>query len=77
MWEYTIGGYQVIKKWLSYRERQVLGRDITKDEAREFTHMVRRVAALLLLEPQLDQNYAATKINSYSYEAASAAPGAK
>lgn len=25
VWEYTIGGYQVIKKWLSYRERSVLG----------------------------------------------------
>jgi len=41
IWEYMIGGYQVLKKWLSYRERQVLGRDITKDEAREFTHIVR------------------------------------
>ena len=27
VWEYTIGGYQVIKKWLSYRERDLLGRD--------------------------------------------------
>jgi len=26
VWEYTIAGYQVIKKWLSYRERDVLGR---------------------------------------------------
>jgi hypothetical protein len=26
VWEYTIGGYQVIKKWLSYREREILGR---------------------------------------------------
>jgi Type ISP C-terminal specificity domain/N-6 DNA Methylase len=46
VWEYAIGGYQVLKKWLSYRERQVLGRDISKDEAREFTHIVRRIAAL-------------------------------
>jgi Type ISP C-terminal specificity domain len=36
VWEYTIGGYQVLKKWLSYRERQVLGRDITKDEATNY-----------------------------------------
>lgn len=67
IWEYTIGGYQVLKKWLSYRERKVLGRDIRKDEAREFTHIVRRVAALLLLEPKLDINYVATKTNSYPY----------
>jgi hypothetical protein len=73
----TIGGYQVLKKWLSYRERQVLGRDITKDEAREFTHIVRRIAALLLLEPELDKNYRAAKIKTHPYKAASAAPAAK
>ncbi len=27
VWSYTIGGYQVMKKWLSYRERPLLGRD--------------------------------------------------
>lgn len=70
VWEYTIGGYQVLKKWISYRERQVLGRDITKDEAREFTHIVRRIAALLLLEPELDRNYAAIKTNCHSWSAA-------
>jgi len=26
VWEYTIGGYQVMKKWLSYREQPLLGR---------------------------------------------------
>jgi len=57
-WEYSIGGYQVLKKWLSYREKSVLGREITRDEAREFTHMVRRIAALVLLEPPLDASYA-------------------
>jgi hypothetical protein len=25
VWRYTIGGYQVVKKWLSYRERALLG----------------------------------------------------
>ncbi len=73
VWEYAIGGYQVLKKWLSYRERQVLGRDITKDEAREFTQIVRRIAALLLLQPELDANYAATKIGAYSYRNKAAA----
>jgi hypothetical protein len=53
-WEYKIGGYQVLKKWLSYRDKSVLKREITKDEAREFTHMVRRLAALILLEQRLD-----------------------
>jgi len=71
VWEYTIGGYQVLKKWLSYRERQVLGRDITKEEAREYTHIVRRIAALLLLEPELDKNYAAINAHCHPWSAAS------
>jgi hypothetical protein len=70
VWDYAIGGYQVLKKWLSYRERQVLGRDITKDEAREFTHIARRIAALLLLEPELDKNYSAVKAKCHEWSAA-------
>ena len=26
VWGYRLGGYQALKKWLSYRERRVLGR---------------------------------------------------
>lgn len=54
VWSYTIGGYQVIKKWLSYRERALLGRALTADEAREVMNIARRIAAILLLEPALD-----------------------
>jgi len=61
VWDYTIGGYQVIKKWLSYREHDLLGRPLTPDEAREVTHMARRIAALILLQQQLDKNYQAVK----------------
>jgi len=64
VWDYTIGGYQVIKKWLSYREFALLGRALTPDEAREVTHMARRIAALILLQPELDKNYAAVKAAS-------------
>jgi hypothetical protein len=67
VWEYTVGGYLVLKKWLSYRETVVLGRDITKDEVREFTHMVRRIAAMLLMEPVLDANYVAVKSAAYAW----------
>lgn len=70
VWDYTIGGYLVLKKWLSYREQEVLGRAITKDEAREFTQMVRRVAALLLVETDLDKNYIRVKSDTYSWPAA-------
>jgi hypothetical protein len=62
VWDYTIGGYQVMKKWLSYREFELLGRALTPDEAREVTHMARRIAALILLQPELDKNYQAVKL---------------
>ncbi|HEX8072373.1 MAG TPA: type ISP restriction/modification enzyme [Pyrinomonadaceae bacterium] len=69
VWAYTIGGYQVIKKWLSYREHELLKRALTADEAREVTHMARRIAALCLLEPLLDDNYAAVKAATYTWPA--------
>ena len=62
VWEYTVGGYQVMKKWLSYREAALLGRDLTPEEAREVTAMARRIASLLLLESGLDANYQAVKM---------------
>ncbi|MEK7215247.1 MAG: type ISP restriction/modification enzyme, partial [Chloroflexota bacterium] len=61
VWAYTIGGYQVMKKWLSYRERQLLGRPLRLEEIREVQNMARRLAALLLLQPRLDANYQAVK----------------
>lgn len=59
VWEMTIGGYPVVKKWLSYRELRVLGRPLTVDEMTYITHVVRRLKALLLLGPELDANYRA------------------
>jgi hypothetical protein len=61
IWSYTLGGYPVIKKWLSYREKKVIGRDLTFDEIRHVQHMTRRIAALLQLEPRLEANYDAVK----------------
>jgi hypothetical protein len=57
VWEYTLGGYQVLKKWLSYRETAVLGRPLKPEEAREFMHIARRIASLLVLNAALDNNY--------------------
>jgi hypothetical protein len=58
---YTLGGYQVIKKWLSYREHDVLGRPLKPDEAAYISEMVRRIAAILLMGPALDKRYADSK----------------
>ena len=49
VWRYKLGGYQVLKKWLSYRERGVLGRALVPEEVWYFAEVARRVAAMLLL----------------------------
>ena len=49
VWTYKLGGYQVLKKWLSYRERGVLERALTPDEVQRFTDMARRIAAILTI----------------------------
>lgn len=48
VWNYRLGGYQVLKKWLSYRERKVLGRSLNVDEVGHFSELARRVASILL-----------------------------
>ena len=47
VWNYKLGGYQVLKKWLSYRETKVLGRPLTPAETQHFTDTARRIAVLL------------------------------
>jgi Type ISP C-terminal specificity domain/N-6 DNA Methylase len=65
VWNYTLGGYQVLKKWLSYREftaeptSPLLHRALRPEEAAYFSQVVRRIAAILLLGPALDQSYQA------------------
>jgi hypothetical protein len=67
-WEFYIGGYQVIKKWLSYRERDLLGRAMKVEEVIEVTAMVRRLTALVLLRPTLDENYRKVKGSPFAWE---------
>ena len=49
IWSYKLGGYQVLKKWLSYREQKVLGRALLPTEVQHFTDTARRIAAILLV----------------------------
>ncbi len=53
VWADHIGGYQVIKKWLSYRERDLLGCPLSMEEVREVMNMARRLAALVLMGASL------------------------
>ena len=48
VWNYKLGGYQVLKKWLSYREEKVLGRRMLPEEVQHFMNTARRIAAILL-----------------------------
>jgi hypothetical protein len=70
VWNYTIGGYQVIKKWLSYREKELLGRGLTPEEVRYVTEMARRLAALISLQPTLDDNYRGVIERTYNWNPA-------
>lgn len=67
VWDYTLGGYQVIKKWLSYREKDILGRALKPDEVAYVSEIVRRIAAVLLLSPALDSNYEGIKANTLEW----------
>jgi Type ISP C-terminal specificity domain/N-6 DNA Methylase len=67
VWDFTIGGYQVMKKWLSYREQRVLGRALSPPEIVEVTAMARRLAALVLLQPALDANYKAVAAATWAF----------
>jgi len=58
----------VIKKWLSYRESELPGRTLTPDEAREVMRMARRIAALIILQPELDANYLRVKANAFDWQ---------
>ena len=59
VWAMTIGGYPVVKKWLSYREFRVLGRPLFQEEMTCITEVVRRLKALRLMGEPLDANYRA------------------
>ncbi len=50
VWQYRLGGYQVLKKWLSYRERPILGRSLELEEVQHVVEVARRIAALLSLK---------------------------
>ena len=49
VWGYKLGGYQVLKKWLSYREHDILRRPLAAHEVQHFADTARRIAAILSL----------------------------
>lgn len=67
VWEYYIGGYQVVKKWLSYREKTMLGRGWRVEEAEYVIEMIHRIAALILMRGELDANYIGVKEDTWPW----------
>ena len=49
IWNYRLGGYQVLKKWLSYRERSILDRPLLPEEIQHFSETARRIGAMLMI----------------------------
>ena len=48
VWRYKLGGYQVLKKWLSYRERPILGRELCRKEVLYFVEVARRITSIVV-----------------------------
>lgn len=59
VWDTHIGGYQVLKKWLSYRDGSILGRPLSEAEVAHVQATARRLAALRLMGPALDASFRA------------------
>ena len=47
VWHYKLGGYRVLKKWLSYRESAILNRPLRPEEVQYFTDSARRIVGVL------------------------------
>ena len=48
VWNCQLGGYQVLKKWLSYSERKLPGRELRAEGAQHIGATARRITAILL-----------------------------
>ena len=57
----------MIKKWLSYREKAILGRGLMVEEAEYVSEMARRLAVLIKMRPELDDNYNTVKADTWSW----------
>jgi hypothetical protein len=69
VWNYQLGGYPVLKKWLGYRQADRRdGEALTDDERRWFRQIIQRIAALLALGPSLDALYEDAAANAFTAE---------
>ncbi len=59
IWEYTIGGYQVCKKWLKDRKE----RQLTLDEIRTYCRIITALGHTMEIQQQLDEFYSRVEKN--------------
>jgi hypothetical protein len=74
VWDFTVGGFQPLKKWLSYRERTILDRALTITETGYFRDTARRLAKIRLLGPELDTNFRACADAAYAWRSSPPGP---
>jgi len=67
VWMYTAGGYQALKKWLSYREKDVLGRPLRGEEMLHFAQTARRITEILAMGPALDDAHRAARVDALAW----------
>jgi hypothetical protein len=69
VWDYQLGGYPVLKKWLGYRQADRRdGKPLTDDERKWIRQVIQRVAALLALGPSLNELYQDATTNAFTIE---------
>jgi len=67
VWTYQLGGYPVLKKWLSYRQADRRdNKPLSTDERRWLRSIVQRVAAPLALNDELDRIYSLAAENAFT-----------
>jgi Type ISP C-terminal specificity domain len=69
VWQFELGGYPVLKKWLGYRDsKRRSNQPLSLSEAAHFRSMVQRIATLLVLHEKLDQVYEQAASDCFSAE---------
>lgn len=76
VWDFTVGGFQPLKKWLSYRERTILDRALTITETGYFRDTARRLAKIRLMGSELDANFRACADAAYPWRNPPGGPAA-
>lgn len=66
------GGLFTADQFQKPSDLEPLGRSLTSEGVREITNMVRRISAIVFLEPALDQNYKGVKASTCQWESKSA-----